>query len=325
MVNRKRLVLWVVLVGGGAAAAAHWLPAVLETPAPAVTLVEARPESMRPPAAEVRWTNLPARDPIGNPAGELFLPQSWAPPSPPPVKVAAKVQESAPPKPTAPPMPYRVAGKMVHEDRPQVVLAKGDAVFTVREGDTLDDGYRVIAIGSDHVTLLYIPLGVRETLRLTSSFIIDEEFAADETQPAPAKARTEKAQLPSAAQISWTGPEQVKTGDPFTVALKVSSGQPVRAAPMQLTYDAAILEPVDVRPGKFFAGGLFSYRIMEGSIVVGASGKESVPADAELVIVTFKPIRAGTAELKVASMNLQSAAGKPILHNEPAAFRTAIR
>jgi hypothetical protein len=58
---------------------------------------------------------------------------------------------------------------------------------------------------------------------------------------------------------------------------------------------------------------------------VGASGRERAADDAELLIVTFKSIRAGaTAELKVSSLVLQSAAGRAIAHDQPVAFRTAI-
>ena len=208
---------------------------------------------------------------------------------------------------------------MLHEGRPEIVLAKGDAVLPVRVGDTLDDGYRVVSIRPDEVTLLYVPLGVRHTLRLGSTFIIDEKFTAAKAEPAVQSAS-------SPAQLRWSGPKEVKAGDPFTVSLKVSSGQPVRAVPLQLTYDAALLEPVDVRPGGFFPDAMFTYRINpEGSISVGASGKETTASDADLIVVTFKPIRAGTtAELKLSSMQLQSAAGLPIDHDQLAAFRTAI-
>jgi len=214
----------------------------------------------------------------------------------------------------------------MHEDRLQIVLAKGDAVFTVREGDTLEDGYHVVAIGRDHVTLLYLPLGVQETLPMTFTFLIDEKFSVAEAGPSKPQATAVTRAEPSPARLQWTGPGQVKAGDPFSVALKVSSAQAVRAVPLQLSYDAALLEAVDVRPGKFFVGGLFSYRINpEGSIHVGVSGNDSVPADAELLVVTFKPIRAGaTAELKISSMSLQSAGGQTILHDHPSAFRTAI-
>jgi cohesin domain-containing protein len=250
---------------------------------------------------------LPERETIGAPAGQVFFPQSWAPPPAP-----APAQASAgPTKPAPPPMPYRVVGKMLQQGAPQIVLAKGDAIVTAREGETLDDGYRVESIRRDHVTILYVPLRVRERIPLTSTFILDEPLAAA---------------TPKSPQLSWAGPEQVKAGDPFSVALKMSSDQPVRSVPLQLSYDAALLEAVDVRPGAFFLNGLFSYRVSpDGSIFVGASGKETVASDAELVIVTFKPIRAGaTAELKISSMTLQGASGTAIEHDRPAAFRTAI-
>jgi hypothetical protein len=61
-----------------------------------------------------------------------------------------------------------------------------------------------------------------------------------------------------------------------------------------------------------------------GSITVGAFGKGDVPDDAEFVVVTFKPIRAGaTAELKLSSLVLQGAAGA-LVHEPLAAFRTSI-
>jgi hypothetical protein len=310
-VTRKGILLW-ALVAGGAATAAQWLPVTPEMPAgPRPAVAQTALESGHLSVAEPQWTTLPKRETLGKPAGELFQRQSWvAPRAKRPAPVAAP-----PPAPAEPPaMPYRVAGKLVQGDRSQIVLAKGNAVFTVREGDTLEDGYRVEAIGSDQVTLLYLPLGVPETVPLASAFVIDDKLSAAEAES-------------SSVQARWTGPEQVKAGDPFSVTLKVSSRQAVRAAvPLQLSYDAAFLEPLEVRPGGFFVDGLFNYRINpEGSILIGASGKESVLADAELLIVTFKPIRPGvTAELKISTMSLHNARGRAIPHDQLAAFRTAI-
>jgi hypothetical protein len=317
----KRIVLWLGL-GIVGAAAAHWL-----LPSPtgpkARTSAETAAPKIEERTAESRWSALPARETIGNPAGELFFPHSWAPPAPP---VQAAPAAKAPVKPAPPAVPYRIAGKFVHDGAPHIVLAKGDSVLTVREGDRLDDGYRVESIRRDHVTLLYLPLGVRETLPLTSTFMIDEQF----TEAAPEPSSALRASAPAAdshpAQLRWAGPERVKAGDPFSVSLKVSSEQAVRAVPLQLTYDAALLEPLAVQAGGFFADGMFSYRINPaGSIFVGGSRKESTAADAELVIVTFKPIQPGsTAELKLSSILLQGAAGRAIVHDQPAAFRTAI-
>ena len=109
------------------------------------------------------------------------------------------------------------------------------------------------------------------------------------------------------------------------MALKLTSDQPVRALPLQLSFDAKLLEPVAVRPGSFFADRRFSYRVNPGgSIFVGASGAGAVAADVDFLVVTFRPIRSGDAELSLSSVVLQGAAGRAIAHEPPATFRTAI-
>jgi hypothetical protein len=112
------------------------------------------------------------------------------------------------------------------------------------------------------------------------------------------------------------------------VALRVSTREALQAAPMQLRFEPTVLEPVNVRPGKFFDDGTFSYRVNPaGSIFVGAVSKLLPPgADAELVVVTFKPLKRGvTAELGMSSLSLQGAAGRTIPHDKVAAFRAAIQ
>ena len=42
------------------------------------------------------------------------------------------------------------------------------------------------------------------------------------------------------------------------------------------------------------------------------------------VVVTFRPLRLGNAELRLSAVALQGAAGRAIAHESPAAFRTAI-
>jgi hypothetical protein len=121
----------------------------------------------------------------------------------------------------------------------------------------------------------------------------------------------------------------VKTGEPFTVALRVTSQDPVRASPLEVSFDIELLEPVSVRAGKLFVEG-FAYRTgSDGTIVVGPSGRARdaghVAADAELVVFVFKPLRAAAAaELKLTSLVLQGAAGKPVAVEPPGAYRAAI-
>lgn len=86
-----------------------------------------------------------------------FNSKSWyvAPPPPPP---------PPPPVPTAPPLPFTYLGR--YEDQPAVVvvLAKGDRVYTVAEGDVIDGTYRVDQITDDAVHLVYLPMNINQSL-----------------------------------------------------------------------------------------------------------------------------------------------------------------
>ena len=130
------------------------------------------------------------------------------------------------------------------------------------------------------------------------------------------------------AQLRWDGPKQVRAGAAFDVALRVSTAQPLRAAPLQLRYAPAVLEAVAVKPGAFVGEGSFAFRVSpDGAIFVGASAAAPASgADAELVVVTFRPLKAGTtAEVSMSALSLQGAAGRSIAHEQPASFRTAIQ
>jgi len=290
--------------------------------------------SGRPQAVEANpAARLPSREAIGAARGQPFDPRSWAPPP-----RQASAVAVAPPKPVAPPVPYRVAGQVMHDGMNQVVLARDDRVFTVREGETLDNLYRIEAIRPDAVTITYLPLAERQQIPVSglrleigpATALASGPTTAPTAAPAaPSAAGPSAAQGASAdsrpAQLRWEGPKKVQAGANFDVALKLTSSQPVRALPMQLNYDAKLLEPVAVRPGDLFADGRFSYRVNpSGSIFVGATVDKAVPADAELMVVTFRPIRSGDAELRLSALALQGAAGRVIAHEPPAAFRTAI-
>ena len=308
---------------GGAAAAAAWAPLPHDEAVPPAVVSATEPAAARSasPADRNLIAELPSRDAIGQRRGELFGSRSWAPPPPKP-KPQAKVVEAPPPAPQPPPNPYRVAGRVVHDGIAHVVLAKGDRVLTVREGDTLDDGYRVDAIAPKAVTLVYLPLNVPQELPVTVA-LDDAPPARVAAVPAPAAKQPVLDGRP--AQLRLEGPARIRAGDPFTVALKVTSDQAVRSAPVQLSFDAALLEAVDVRRGGFFADGMFSFRINpSGSIFIGAAGKGAVPADAEFFVVTFKPVRTGASELKLSSVLLQGTAGRAIAHDQPVALRTSI-
>jgi len=306
--------LWIFGAGAAVAALAWFAPPASEdvgAPAKGSAGASRSPAQLHESA---RVAALPERAPIGEQRGELFGSKSWTPP----VSAAPAVAPAV--EPVVPPNPYKVAGTLVQAGAKRVYLVNGDRVYEAKQGDDLDEGYRVEAIASDHVVLLYVPLGKKEQLPITSTLGVDVVLAPALPAPAPtlppqprepASASTGSSDPARPAELRWEGPEKVRAGASFTVALRVSSDQPLRATPMQLRYEPDVLEAVGVRAGKFFGQGNFSYRVNpEGSIFVGATGQGMAPgADAELVVVTFKPIKAGaTAEVTLSSVALQGAA-----------------
>jgi len=290
----RKILLIALSIAGAAAVAALWLPAT-----PTVSTSHDAPQAAQAAGKDsLVWQE---RAPLGEPRGNPFA----APAAPAPAAPAAAAL-SVPAAPTPPPMPYRFAGRVVREGKSQLLLARENDVLPVQEGDMLEGAYRVESIGAEDITLLYLPLGVRQRLSASAGALGSR-----------------------LAQVRWQGPERVKAGEPFTVVLRVTSEEPLRVSPLEVSFDAELLEPVSVRAGKLFVEG-FAYRTgSDGTIVVGPSGRPrdagQVAADAELVVFVFKPLRAAAAaELKLTSLVLQGATGKPIPAEPPGAYRAAI-
>jgi hypothetical protein len=298
-------------------------------------------------------TALPERPALGEPRSMLFGPQSWQPPAP---RIAP-----APVVPQAPPMPYRFAGRLVQDGTTQIFLSRDHTPIAIQEDQILDDTYRVESIGEDRVTLVYLPLGQKETIPLRSAVTTAgaEELpraAAPASAPAgrlgaissgavlsreppgvsPSQqgstkpGRLELRAESDSVRVVWDGPREVKLGTNFSVALRVVSGQAVRVSPMQVRFDPAVLEPVAVRLGKFYgeqSGQGFSYRLNpDGVIFIEGSPQAVAPSpDTELLVLTFKPIRpAASTALSVASLNLEGPAGRSIALDQVAAFEAVV-
>jgi hypothetical protein len=273
-VRRKRLLAWLIIAGAVAVAASFVPPA----PSPA-------PEARAPIASQLRDAPasrgrfaLPERETLGKERGEVFAALAGAGAAS--CRHGAHAGAERTPCAAAHALPRRRAsgaGK-----RCACRARKRRCRAQVREGEALDGGYRVESIEPQGVTLVYLPLGVRETLPVASTLSV-----AAAIRP---------------AQVRWEGPERVRKGDTFEVALKVTS---------ERSLDAKLLELVAVRSGGFFgAKGKFSSRVSpEGYVSVGASGPGRLASDAELVVFTFKPLRpAIAAELKLSSLVLQGSA-----------------
>ncbi len=290
------------------------------------------------PASQAKQPGIPARSALGRIAADPFSAQSWMPRR----KPAAV---SAAPVPVAPPLPFRFAGQLHRDSGIEVYLARGEEIFTAREGDTLDGQYRVDSVNATEVSFVHLPTGTRQTMQfsaLREQDLIAQSGPPQPRAPAPV-AKLIPAPTPGAAlsdnsipgkigpaQLRWEGPASARAGASFNVSLRVTSGEQIRAAPMQLRFDPAVLESVSVRPGRYFSAektGSFGYRVNpDGSIFVGVSNQTPASAsDAEMLVLTFKPIKAAAAaEISVASLNLQGAAGRTIAYNGLTPFRTTI-
>jgi hypothetical protein len=279
-------------------------------------------------ASAAREPSIPARSTLGRTASDLFSVHSWMPK----LKPSAA---AAPVAPTAPPLPFRFAGQFYRDSGTEVYLARGEEIFPVKEGDTLDGQYKVEAVTGSEVRFLHVPSGMAQTMQFSA--LKEQDLAP---QPAQPKTQIAAATLSSSAasgpakagpaQLRWEGPTSARAGTSFVVSLRVTSGEQIRAAPMQVRFDPAVLESVSVRPGRYFAAdrtGNFGYRVNpEGSIFIGVSNQNPASAsDAEMLVLTFKPKRAvASAEISVASLNLQGTAGRAIAYNGITSFKTTI-
>jgi hypothetical protein len=102
--------------------------------------------------------------------GELFTSLSWLPPPPPPAPLPPP-QLTKPPEPVAPPLPFVFVGMLERGGtaKPEAFLAKGDALFVVSAGDTLDNNtYRVDSLSTSEVVITYLPLNTPQKLNLST-------------------------------------------------------------------------------------------------------------------------------------------------------------
>lgn len=94
---------------------------------------------------------------------DIFGVRTWEPPKP--VVVANPGPPPPPPPPQAPPLPYRLLGKIDDPQRGMTfMLTRGDEILSVVVGDTLDNTYRVDKFANGQLEFIYRPLAIRQTL-----------------------------------------------------------------------------------------------------------------------------------------------------------------
>jgi hypothetical protein len=94
-----------------------------------------------------------------------FGAMTWRVAPPPPPKPAAR---PAPP-PSAPPMPFTFLGRYEDGGTRTILLVKGERIYTVAEGDVIDQTYRVERLAGGQLELTYLPLDIKQTINAGGS------------------------------------------------------------------------------------------------------------------------------------------------------------
>jgi hypothetical protein len=160
---RRESSLTAALGEAGTAAESSGPAAQSPDPAPAASVgPEAAPAALPTTTAPAGPL---ARAPLAVPERDPFAPKVArepvvaAPALPPPVAVA-------PPRPQAPPLPFKYLGRFSIDSNDSVLVVAGNRVLSVREGDVVEEAYRVERIGDTEIVLNYLPLEERQTLPL---------------------------------------------------------------------------------------------------------------------------------------------------------------
>ena len=91
---------------------------------------------------------------------DMFAGKSWYV-APPPPKLAP---------PSAPPLPFVYLGKLAEEgEKVVILLTKQNRSYAVREGDVLDNMYRVDEVRAPVMILTYLPLNIKQTIQIGES------------------------------------------------------------------------------------------------------------------------------------------------------------
>lgn len=100
---------------------------------------------------------------------DMFKSKSWyiPPPPPPKPKYVAPPPPPPPPPPSAPPLPYKFMGSFQEPgQKPVVYLSRGEKLYSVSAGDTLEGTYKIESINAGQLVMLYLPLNISQNLRI---------------------------------------------------------------------------------------------------------------------------------------------------------------
>jgi general secretion pathway protein D len=149
---------------------------------------------------------------------------------------------------------------------------------------------------------------------------VDEIVPTEQIEPQEEIGQPVVAELPEQAPaiISFTGPEQVKQGQEFALAVQVSGVEKLYSAPLFLNYDPAVLELVSINEGDFLKQGgkvtIFSNSPNQatGQVIVGykqGPGGQGASGSGKLFNAVFMPVAAGETRLGINRVNFRNPEG----------------
>lgn len=170
--NTKRLTGWVAFFGVTAALA--WLPEYFSPSddADSTDVAVATPAKTAArgalPASTTKAKTAAIKD--LTPAGDLFAGKSWkAAPTLATVTETAVTLTPVVQAPSLPPVPFQFVGKLHDRSDLQVFLQNGEKIYVVRNGDVIDDTWKITGISDLELSLVYLPLHLSQTLSVGST------------------------------------------------------------------------------------------------------------------------------------------------------------
>jgi len=164
--NTQRAVMWAGFLGVSAVLAwapGHWFGGEGE-----VASIAGKPAPKTTPSPV--GAGLPAKGPE-QASRDLFPRQQWTKPqalatvTEQPVVAAPVVVAAA----TAPALPFQFVGRIGDREDLQIFLQSGEKLYVVRQGDVIDETYRLDRVSANELDLVYLPLHQSQTLSVGSA------------------------------------------------------------------------------------------------------------------------------------------------------------
>lgn len=152
--KRRALVLSLLAIavaGAGFALSRHDLTASTEAVVP-----DKVPPISTPARSPKEEGGQPVAASTHQPQANPFAVRTWEPPRP-------KTETLPPPPPQAPPLPFRLLGK-IRDDGTVYMLQHGQRILDVRPGDDIDGIYTVDGAKNGQLDFVYRPLQIRQSL-----------------------------------------------------------------------------------------------------------------------------------------------------------------